>query len=38
MTRDRLGVDPIEIPSGHCPNVSQPGRLAEILVEVAHGA
>jgi hypothetical protein len=23
---------------GHCPTVSQPGRLAEILVEVAHGA
>jgi pimeloyl-ACP methyl ester carboxylesterase len=38
MARDRLGVEPIEIPTGHCPNVSQPDRLAEILVDVAeHG-
>jgi hypothetical protein len=33
MARERLGVDPIEIPSGHCPNVSQPDRLAEILTD-----
>jgi pimeloyl-ACP methyl ester carboxylesterase len=38
MARDRLGVEPIEIPTGHCPNVSQPDRLAEILVDLAeHG-
>jgi hypothetical protein len=38
MARDRLGVEPIEIPTGHCPNVSQPDRLAEILVDIAeHG-
>jgi pimeloyl-ACP methyl ester carboxylesterase len=37
MARERLRVEPIEIPSGHCPNVSQPDRLAEILVEVAEG-
>jgi pimeloyl-ACP methyl ester carboxylesterase len=36
MARDRLGADPIEISTGHCPNVSQPDRLAEILVEVAR--
>jgi pimeloyl-ACP methyl ester carboxylesterase len=35
MARERLGVEPIEIPSGHCPNVSQPDRLAELLVAVA---
>jgi pimeloyl-ACP methyl ester carboxylesterase len=37
MARERLGLEPIEIPSGHCPNVSQPDRLAEILVEAARG-
>ena len=37
MARERLGVEPIEIPTGHCPNVSLPDGLAEILVEVAHG-
>jgi pimeloyl-ACP methyl ester carboxylesterase len=36
MARDRLGVDPVEIPTGHCPNVSRPDRLAEILVEIAR--
>jgi hypothetical protein len=30
-------VEPIEIPTGHCPNVSLPDGLAEILVEVAQG-
>jgi hypothetical protein len=35
MASERLGVDPIEIASGHCPNVSQPDALAEILVGVA---
>jgi pimeloyl-ACP methyl ester carboxylesterase len=38
MARERLGVEPIESPTGHCPNVSQPDRLAEILVEVAERA
>ncbi len=37
MARERLGVEPIEIPTGHCPNVSQPDRLAEILVDIADG-
>lgn len=36
MARERLGVEPIEIASGHCPNVSQPERLAEILADVAR--
>jgi pimeloyl-ACP methyl ester carboxylesterase len=36
MARERLGVEPIEIPTGHCPNVSQPDRLAGILVDLAQ--
>jgi pimeloyl-ACP methyl ester carboxylesterase len=32
MARDRLRVEPIEIPSGHCPNVSQPDLLADLLL------
>jgi pimeloyl-ACP methyl ester carboxylesterase len=38
MACERLGVEPIQIRSGHCPNVSQPERLAEILLEVATDA
>ncbi len=38
MARERLGVEPIEMPTGHCPNVSQPERLAEMLVDVAKRA
>jgi pimeloyl-ACP methyl ester carboxylesterase len=38
MARERLGVEPVEIPTGHCPNVSRPDRLAEVLVEVAERA
>jgi len=34
MARERLGAEPMEIPSGHCPNVSQPDRLAGILVNL----
>ena len=35
MAHERLDIEPIEIPGGHCPNVSRPERLAEILLEVA---
>jgi Alpha/beta hydrolase family len=38
MARERLGVDPVELPTGHCPNVSQPDRLAELLVELSERA
>jgi hypothetical protein len=38
MARERLGVEPIELPSGHCPNVSRPDQLAEILVDIAQRA
>jgi len=33
--RERLGVDAIELPGGHCPHVSRPGELAEALVRLA---
>lgn len=29
--RKRLGVEPIELPSGHCPHLSCPDRLASVL-------
>ena len=32
MARERLGVEPVEIPAGHCPNVSRPERLAELII------
>jgi hypothetical protein len=35
MARERLGVEPVELPTGHCPNVSRPERLAELLADVA---
>jgi hypothetical protein len=35
MARERLNVEPVEIPTGHCPNVSRPDLLAEILLGVA---
>jgi len=33
MARERLGVEPVELPAGHCPNVSQPQRLAGLILE-----
>ena len=33
--REWLGVEPIEIPGGHCPNVSRPETLADVLEQVA---
>jgi pimeloyl-ACP methyl ester carboxylesterase len=35
MARERLGVEPLEIPTGHCPNVSRPDLLAELLTAAA---
>ena len=29
-----LGVEPFELPSGHCPNVSRPEALADILERI----
>jgi pimeloyl-ACP methyl ester carboxylesterase len=36
MARERLGVEPIKIAAGHCPNISQPERLGAILVDLAE--
>ena len=37
MARERLGVEPIEVPTGHCPNVSRPDLLAELIDRAASG-
>jgi pimeloyl-ACP methyl ester carboxylesterase len=37
MSRELLGVEPIEIPTGHFPMVEDPGALAEVLDRVAAG-
>ncbi len=34
---ERLGVAPIELPGGHSPFLSRPGRVAELLLSVAEG-
>jgi pimeloyl-ACP methyl ester carboxylesterase len=33
VARERLGVEPLEVPGGHCPHVSRPERLARLLHE-----
>jgi pimeloyl-ACP methyl ester carboxylesterase len=33
--RDWLGVEPVHLASGHCPNVSRPAELADALRRVA---
>jgi len=35
MARERLAVEPVEIATGHCPNVSQPELLATMLMAAA---
>jgi hypothetical protein len=37
MARELLGVEPIEIRSGHFPMVEDPDALAEILDRLAEG-
>jgi pimeloyl-ACP methyl ester carboxylesterase len=32
--RSRLGVEPIELDGGHCPNLSRPGQLAQALMSL----
>ncbi len=34
--RELLGVEPIELPGGHCPHVSRPDALAEVLGHVGN--
>jgi len=31
MIRRRIGVEPVELPGGHCPFVSRPGELARVM-------
>jgi pimeloyl-ACP methyl ester carboxylesterase len=31
LVRDRLGIEPTELDSGHCPALSRPGELAELI-------
>ncbi len=33
--RERLGAAAIELPGGHCPPVSRPGELADVLAGLA---
>jgi hypothetical protein len=33
--RERLGVEPIEIPGGHCPMLARPRQLADVLEQCA---
>jgi pimeloyl-ACP methyl ester carboxylesterase len=33
--RDRLGVEAIELPGGHCPHISRPAALADVLSDLA---
>jgi pimeloyl-ACP methyl ester carboxylesterase len=33
--RERLGVEPIDIPGGHCPMLSRPGKLADVLSQLS---
>lgn len=34
--RERLGVEPVELPTGHCPQTSRPDLLAQVLLGVAE--
>ena len=38
MALERLGIEPVELPGGHCPNVSRPRQLAEILASTETSA
>lgn len=38
VTRDRLGVDPVEIPGDHSPFLARPGELADVLDRLAREA
>jgi pimeloyl-ACP methyl ester carboxylesterase len=35
LVRERLGVEPVELDSGHCPALSRPAELAEVLLSRA---
>jgi pimeloyl-ACP methyl ester carboxylesterase len=33
--RERLGMEPVELDGGHCPMLSRPGELADVLLSLA---
>jgi len=35
VARERLGLEPIELDGGHCPHVSRPGALAQVLHRIS---
>ena len=37
VARERLGVQPLEVPGGHCPHVSRPDLVADLLDHAASG-
>jgi pimeloyl-ACP methyl ester carboxylesterase len=37
VARERLGVQPLEVPGGHCPHVSRPDLMADLLDRAASG-
>ena len=37
LIRNRIGVEPVELPGGHCPFISRPGPLAETVDEMVTG-
>jgi pimeloyl-ACP methyl ester carboxylesterase len=37
IARERLGVEAVELPGGHCPHVSRPGELARVLDQLGRG-
>jgi pimeloyl-ACP methyl ester carboxylesterase len=34
--RERLGVEAVELPGGHCPYLSRPAHLADVLTETLN--
>jgi pimeloyl-ACP methyl ester carboxylesterase len=38
LVRDRLGIEPAEIDGGHCPALSRPGELAQLLHDYLRAA
>jgi hypothetical protein len=36
VARERLGVEPVEIPGGHNPYAAAPGRVADLIVAAAE--
>jgi len=37
LIRRRIGVEPVELPGGHCPFVARPRQLAEVMHEMVSG-